>query len=91
MSISDEEIQQMLISKRKSILSFYKEDILKMKNSGVTLLAIKKWLEEKYQISTSTENIRQFCLRYNKTQSINQEEKKNNENIFNSFKNLNEE
>ena len=36
-----------------------------MRDRGVSLNSIQQWLEKNYQLKTSTENIRQFCIRNN--------------------------
>ncbi len=64
MALSNELIKLLAQKKRKSILSPCKDDVLKLREEGVTFSTIKKWLQNEHKIETSCENIRQFCLRY---------------------------
>lgn len=64
MALTEKKIESLLLTKRRSILQMHKEDVLRLRAEGVTLSAIQNWLNEEYLIKTSTENIRQFCLRY---------------------------
>lgn len=64
MALTEEKIESLLLTKRRSVLHLYKEDVLRLRAKGVTLSSIKQWLKEEYVIETSCENIRQFCLRH---------------------------
>ena len=54
----------MLQSKKRSKLHRHKNDIIRLRKKGVTLSCIQEWLKNKYLLTTSCENIRQFYLRY---------------------------
>lgn len=66
MAITEEEIKCLLKKQKQSVLHECKDDVLELRANGVTLSSIRDWLKDKKNIETSSENIRQFCLRNNK-------------------------
>ena len=64
MAITEEEIKCLLKKQKQSVLHECKDDVLELRANGVTLSSIRDWLKDKKNIETSSENIRQFYLRY---------------------------
>ena len=61
MAVSREEIEA-LKTRKKSVLYPFLDDLLSMREAGVSFKGIQSWLREQ-NVETSTENIRLFCKR----------------------------
>ncbi|WP_415407978.1 hypothetical protein ACLHDG_05445 [Sulfurovum sp. CS9] len=62
LKVTKAEIEAMKTEKGSKLLPF-KDEIIYMRNEGISFRKIQEWLDEK-NVVTSTENIRQFFKRY---------------------------
>ncbi len=88
MAITEEEIEYLLKKQKQSVLHECKDDVLKLRANGVTLSSIRDWLKDKKNIETSSENIRQFCLRNTQKNVDNNQKKEVKSNSKKLFANI---
>ena len=72
MAVTKEELVKMQKKSKKSILTPHKDDIKLLRDEKVAWTEIAKYLDEKYGVKSSSENIRQFYLRQDLSSDIAQ-------------------